>query len=204
MYANSAQQQRRAQVKALAEQLYRERYRHLLGIAVKNAANHADAEEAVSEALTNFIRAYNPDGGAPPLAWAILATKRSCWDRYRSQHLDRIAGQGTGRTDGESGSYIDSIPSAAATTEDLVAEVDEVRMMLAALKPAERTAISLKAAGFSYAEIAERQGWTLTKVNRSLAEGRAALRSGHPAGPSDGHLDFQGIGTAQAGEFAAA
>ncbi len=35
----------------------------------------------------------------------------------------------------------------------------------------------LQAEGYSYAEIAETCGWTYTKVNRSLAEGRARLRS---------------------------
>jgi hypothetical protein len=30
--------------------------------------------------------------------------------------------------------------------------------------------------GYSYAEICELCGWTYTKVNRSLAEGRARLR----------------------------
>ncbi|MGA8746048.1 MAG: sigma-70 family RNA polymerase sigma factor, partial [Solirubrobacterales bacterium] len=177
MYASSAQQQGRAQVKALAERLYREHYPYLLRIAAKNAPTHADAEEAVGEAFTNFVRAYNLDSGAPPLAWVILATKRSCWDRYRHYHLDRIAAQRTDRTGGESVSYFDSIPSGASGTEDLVAEIDEVRTQLAALKPDERTAISLRAAGFSYGEIAERQHWTFTKVNRCLAEGRAALRS---------------------------
>jgi DNA-directed RNA polymerase specialized sigma24 family protein len=47
---------------------------------------------------------------------------------------------------------------------------------LAALKPDQRIALLLHAAGYSYAEISELRGWTHTKVNRSLAEGRAALR----------------------------
>jgi DNA-directed RNA polymerase specialized sigma24 family protein len=34
----------------------------------------------------------------------------------------------------------------------------------------------LLAAGLSYAEIGELCGWTYTKVNRCLAEGRVALR----------------------------
>jgi DNA-directed RNA polymerase specialized sigma24 family protein len=49
-------------------------------------------------------------------------------------------------------------------------------LALAALKPAERRAVGLQAAGCSYAEIAEICGWTRTKVNRCLAEGRARLR----------------------------
>ena len=40
------------------------------------------------------------------------------------------------------------------------------------LKPNEVRALWLKAAGNSYAEICEQTGWTYTKVNRCLAEGR--------------------------------
>lgn len=47
---------------------------------------------------------------------------------------------------------------------------------LAVLKPNERLAIVLQAHGYSYAEIGELCGWTYTKVNRCLAEGRARLR----------------------------
>ena len=47
---------------------------------------------------------------------------------------------------------------------------------LAELKPDERLAIVLQAQGYSYAEIGELCDWTYTKVNRSLAEGRARLR----------------------------
>jgi RNA polymerase sigma factor (sigma-70 family) len=47
---------------------------------------------------------------------------------------------------------------------------------LAALKPDERLAIALQAHGYSYAEICKLCGWTYTKVNRCLAEGRARLR----------------------------
>jgi DNA-directed RNA polymerase specialized sigma24 family protein len=34
----------------------------------------------------------------------------------------------------------------------------------------------MRAAGLSYTEIGELRGWTYTKVNRCLSEGRAALR----------------------------
>jgi hypothetical protein len=43
---------------------------------------------------------------------------------------------------------------------------------MARLKPDERTALLLKAEGYSYREISERQGWTYTKVNRAISEGR--------------------------------
>jgi RNA polymerase sigma factor (sigma-70 family) len=47
---------------------------------------------------------------------------------------------------------------------------------LARLKPDERRALVLQARGYSYAEIQDLTGWTHTKTNRCLAEGRARLR----------------------------
>jgi hypothetical protein len=47
---------------------------------------------------------------------------------------------------------------------------------LASLKPAETRALVLHAAGRSYRDIEAETGWTTTKVNRALTEGRAALR----------------------------
>ena len=46
---------------------------------------------------------------------------------------------------------------------------------LAALKPAETRALVLQAAGRTYAEIEAETGWTHTKVNRTLTEGRAGV-----------------------------
>jgi RNA polymerase sigma factor (sigma-70 family) len=43
------------------------------------------------------------------------------------------------------------------------------------LKPQELRALWLKAEGFSYSEICEQTGWTYTKVNRCITEGRRAF-----------------------------
>ena len=60
---------------------------------------------------------------------------------------------------------------------ELREEVREVHEGLSQLKPQERRALSLLALGFSYREIGEITGWTHTKINRCIAEGRAALRA---------------------------
>jgi RNA polymerase sigma factor (sigma-70 family) len=52
------------------------------------------------------------------------------------------------------------------------------------LKPDEQRALVLRGEGYSYAEIGAMSGWTYTKVNRCLTEGRARLRQ---LAPSDGH-----------------
>jgi RNA polymerase sigma factor (sigma-70 family) len=51
------------------------------------------------------------------------------------------------------------------------------REALQALKPAELRALGLLAEGYSYVEIGERTGWSQTKINRLLAEGRASFRA---------------------------
>lgn len=178
MYATSTEQQRRTRVRGLAEQLYRERYHYLLHIAVKNAASEADAEEAVNDAFASFIRAFDPDGGAPPMAWLTLTLKRECWGKRRRRSLDRSADYEAVPDAGEAGCYLSSIPSRATTTEQLICDVNEARVALAALKPAERRAIGLIAAGYSYREVGQLTGWTHTKINRCATEGRAKLRAG--------------------------
>lgn len=53
---------------------------------------------------------------------------------------------------------------------------ERARRDLPRLKPQERRALGLLGAGLSYREICARTGWTYTKVNRCVGEGRAALR----------------------------
>lgn len=55
-------------------------------------------------------------------------------------------------------------------------EVARGREALRALKPAELRALTLLAEGYSYVEIGEMTGFSQTKVNRLLAEGRARFR----------------------------
>jgi DNA-directed RNA polymerase specialized sigma24 family protein len=57
------------------------------------------------------------------------------------------------------------------------ADRDEARARLGELKRDERRALILHAAGYTYGEIGERCGWTGTKVNRCLYEGRRALKA---------------------------
>jgi DNA-directed RNA polymerase specialized sigma24 family protein len=63
-------------------------------------------------------------------------------------------------------------PAERAERRERVARSSEA---LAALKPQERRALILKAEGYSYAEIQKLCGWTYTKVNRCMAEGRKAF-----------------------------
>lgn len=151
-------------VQALAAELYQEERGHLLPIARRNAQSLPDAEEALQEAFAAFLESFDPDRGAPPLAWLTLTLKRECWAKRRG---DRAL-----EHDDET---LRSIPSPAAGPERRMIEREEARRQMGRLKAGERTGLGLQAAGFSYAEIAARQGWTYTKVNRCVSEGRGRL-----------------------------
>jgi RNA polymerase sigma factor (sigma-70 family) len=167
---------RDSEVCELAARLYREKRSHLLRIARCNTGSAAVAEEALQEAFISFLRSFDPGSGAPPLAWLTTTLKRECWARQRGERLDRRVGREAAGGDGELGSVLESIPTPGHSLEERVADRDQARRQLAGLKPDERTSLGLLAAGFSYKEIAARRGWTRTKVNRCVSEGRAALR----------------------------
>jgi RNA polymerase sigma factor (sigma-70 family) len=171
MYADRAQRQ----VHELANELYADNYDYLLAIARRNAHTNTDAAEAMQEAFVSFIAHFDPEGGAPPLAWLTLTLKRQCWRARREAHLERQCGQEAERE--ELGSRLEALGSPQPETAERVLERDDARRRLRRLKPDERTALGMLAAGYSYREIGERCGWTYTKVNRCLAEGRATLRS---------------------------
>jgi sigma-70-like protein len=69
-------------------------------------------------------------------------------------------------------------PSEVAATHDQAERIDRLRIgaeALKQLKPQEIRALVLRAEGYSYKQIQEVTGWTYTKVNRCLTEGRKAF-----------------------------
>jgi RNA polymerase sigma factor (sigma-70 family) len=80
----------------------------------------------------------------------------------------------------ESDDWIHLIPWQGSGPEERAEKrelIDRSREALATLKPHELKALTQLAEGYSYTEIASLNGWTRTKVNRCLAEGRARFRS---------------------------
>ena len=140
----------------------------------------ADAEDALQNACVQFLRSYNgPADLSAALPWLLLAVKHSAWKlgarRRRCEAL--VALCPTDSSDGERPALtaLDQRPGPferAERSEHLISRI----ALLGRLKPDERTAIVLFALGYSYREIMARQGWTHTKVNRCLSEGRARLR----------------------------
>jgi RNA polymerase sigma factor (sigma-70 family) len=174
MYCEESTEER--EVRAMAGRIYTERRAYLLRIAKRNAPTEADAEDALQDTFANFIQSFDPYGEPPPLAWLTTALKRRCWRARETGRFDqRVFSLPPSRHEEPSG-LIERRPDESGPLPERQAERDEARRRLAALKPDECTAIVHHAAGFDYAEIGRRLGWSHTKVNRSLYEGRIALR----------------------------
>lgn len=164
-------------VRELATRLYREQRRFLLAIARPHTTSAADAEEALNEAFISFINHYDPNGPAPALPWLILTLKRQCWRQRRDAHLDRWVWSDRQGEHEEPLARLHSLASSLPGPERVVIDREGARGRLGALKPDQRRAMLLRAAGYSYLEIGEHRGWTYSKVDRCVRRGRAALRA---------------------------
>jgi RNA polymerase sigma factor (sigma-70 family) len=138
----------------------------LLRLARRSGATAEDAEDALQRALEIYVRRLPTLDPATELAWLkvvlrhealALASKRAASAALDDAELD-------GRLPADAAGVDERIESGERTARSLEA--------LGALKPDERTALLLKAQGYSYAEIGRRQNWTYTKVNRAVTEGR--------------------------------
>jgi RNA polymerase sigma factor (sigma-70 family) len=154
----------------------------LLRQALSHSHRPADAEDALQDACVQFLGHYDGPPGTDALRWMLLVVKRCAWAIGSSQrrHQASVELSATDAVSDEEAPVL--IPAADADLDPayLAERHEQNAERLAALgrlKPDERTAIGLQAAGYSYREIGERQEWTQTKVNRCLAEGRAALQA---------------------------
>lgn len=145
--------------------------------AVRNCSVDADAEDALQDACVEFLRSYSGASGEHALRYLMLAVKHAAWARSRRATRGAAIELGAADERGEEPCLLACCerPGPAERTVRRK-ETAAAFAALDRLKPDERTALILLAFGYSYREIAARQGWTRTKVNRCLAEGRQALR----------------------------
>jgi RNA polymerase sigma factor (sigma-70 family) len=143
-----------------------------------HAQRPADAEDALQDACVQFLRYY--DGPAEEaILWMQVVVKRCAWAIGRRASRVRETGYELSPADGDSETH-ERDPADDALGPAETAERDEAISerfaLLDRLKPDERRALLLLGMGYSYREIGQGLGWTHTKVNRCIAEGRAALR----------------------------
>jgi RNA polymerase sigma factor (sigma-70 family) len=138
-----------------------------------------DADDALQRAAEILLTKAPPIEPRRLAAWMHVVTRREALAVRRSR--ERLLGLPGHESGPDPAALAESQPSPApepAEAAERAERVAEARLALTGLTDAQRLALLLQAAGYSYAEIARACGWTYTKVNRSLAEGRARLRSG--------------------------
>jgi RNA polymerase sigma factor (sigma-70 family) len=134
----------------------------------------ADADDALQRAVEILLTKAPTDDHRRLVGWMNVVT------RHEAIALRRGRERALGWADGEPDELLDSLPVDRLDPADLAERregFDADRRALASLKADHRRAIFLQALGYSYAEIAALCGWTYTKVNRCLAEGRDRLRA---------------------------
>jgi RNA polymerase sigma factor (sigma-70 family) len=127
-----------------------------------------DALDAYQRALEIYLRRVDTLDPATEIAWMKVVVKNEALAVRRSRTqlvpVEDVDADGS------------VAESQQRSVDDLLAgreRVERSAEALRRLKPDEAKALMLKAQGLSYAEIGESLGWTYTKVNRCLTEGRA-------------------------------
>ncbi len=182
MAARAERESRRERrARTLADALAREEA-SLCRQAVRWAGCSDDAEDALQDACLEFLRYYDGPPGERAVRYLMVSVRRrarvlgaSAYRRHHAACLEVSTTDALRRGESRIAVLCDrpGPTERAEREEQLCGFVDA----LEALKPDQRTALLLFGLGCSYREIAARQGWTYTKVNRCLAEGRAALRA---------------------------
>ena len=132
-----------------------------------------DAEDAYQRSLEILLTKAPPIEGDNLVRWMQTVTKREALGVRRQR--ERLLSAPRPPADEEDRDPLDSIASDSPEPDDRAASRERVARSneaLRALKPQEVQALTLKAEGYSYAEIGEITGWTYTKINRCMAEGR--------------------------------
>jgi RNA polymerase sigma factor (sigma-70 family) len=167
-----AQQRRRparSEIEQAALQLIARRGAQILATARRYAATPEDAEDAYQRGLEILLTKAPSTSEDDLVPWLRTVVKHEAFAlrRQRERHAPVT-------DDGELGERAtpEAITHDQAERYELLRQGAEALRML---KPQEVRALQLRGEGYTYAEICEITGWTYTKVNRCLTEGRQAI-----------------------------
>ena len=138
----------------------------LLRVARQHSLCVDDAHDAYQRALEIYLRRLDTIDPATEGAWMRVVVRHEAMAVRRSR---------AGSVNGEEVDLDARPDDDVLELEDRLARAERSARsaeVLRRLKPDEATALLLKAEGHSYDEIGRRQGWTYTKVNRAITEGR--------------------------------
>jgi RNA polymerase sigma factor (sigma-70 family) len=159
----------RAEIDEAALALLARHGAQILATARRYAATPEDAEDAYQRGLEILLTKAPTTSEDDLVPWLKTVVKHEAFAlrRHRERHAPVT-------DDGELGER----GTPAAATHDQAERYENLRQgaeALGQLKPQEIRALLLRAEGYSYAEICEITGWSYTKVNRCLTEGRQSL-----------------------------
>src|SRR5215216_2486471 len=159
----------RAEIDAAALELIARHGAQILATARRYAATPEDAEDACQRGLEILLTKVPTTSEDELVPWLKTVVKHEAFAlrRQRERHSPVT-------DDGRLGDR----PTPPAITHDQAERYEQLRQgaeALRQLKPHEIRALRLKAEGYSYREICDITGWTYTKVNRCLTEGRQAF-----------------------------
>jgi RNA polymerase sigma factor (sigma-70 family) len=135
-----------------------------------------DADDALQRALEILLRKAPSADPRELVKWTQTVVRHEAL-AVRSERERILAGPAAGDA-GED--WVSLLPAASDGPAEKVERREAVarsREALQALKPQELRALTLLAEGYSYVEIGEITGYSHTKINRCLAEGRERFRS---------------------------
>ena len=141
----------------------------IMATARRYAATPEDAEDAYQRGLEILLTKAPTTREDELVPWLKTVVKHEAFAlrRQRDRHSP-VTDDG----------HLSDRPTAPAVTHDQAERLERLSQgaeALRELKPHEVRALLLKAEGYSYREICELTGWSYTKVNRLLVEGRQAF-----------------------------
>jgi RNA polymerase sigma factor (sigma-70 family) len=131
-----------------------------------------DGDDAYQRALEILLTKAPTDSPDELLRWMQTVIKHEALAVRRQR--ERMLGFPI-PAEASAGDPLDSLPSELAGPGDRIERSERIARSseaLSGLKPQEARALALGAGGYSYREIGRLTGWTYTKVNRCMAEGR--------------------------------
>jgi RNA polymerase sigma factor (sigma-70 family) len=146
----------------------------MLATARRWSATDEDAEDAFQRAVERAL-CSRPTGSVAELQGWLRTTVRNEALSIVRQRRRTVPG---GSADVLTGTHLFT-PQTAPCTDVRAEQLERLRLgsqALRLLKPQEIRALQLQAEGYSYKEIADITGWSATKVNRCISEGRQAFR----------------------------
>lgn len=149
--------------------LVREHAGSLLRFARRFSICADDAQDAYQRTLEKLVRRVRTEPPENAVNWArtVLRNEALAIRAEREQTIGRLAL--------EDERHRDSATLDPAERVERFERLAHTAEALRGLKPQEMTALALRAEGLSYKEICARTGWTYTRCNRAISEGRRAL-----------------------------